>query len=447
MTSRRARGVALLIVLVVLVLIATLATEIAITSRTTHQLATHSIDDLLLRTAVDGRVEILKAALRFDATNGSGYDGEADEWSFHNSQKLSGWGDRGASAMGQNTGDDTKTAAAYKNTDVQITAWCEDERSKLNLRGLMKPEDSPIFQHTRDTLIRIIDLYREGNSKRDLTDSDAKEMVDDLLKWLQAESDTSENPMPAVKPNRGRLQSIEDLLRVPGGHWTEERLYGGRDPDADESQEAASADSSSTSSDSGWEPPAAIPGLDRYLTVFAEANLPDPPLHINVNTASLVVLKALLDANDEDLAQKIVDYRRQGANDATSGTSGTSGSTTGGSTTGGTSPTDTTQGFFKSKADLGKVEGMDVVVKDDKSRFMSFADFSSAVYSLRVYAELPSKSGGADDSTDPSSTPKSDGPFINYREVVQRTNAGFVTLFTERIAERLTKKLRAVTVA
>jgi hypothetical protein len=437
---RRPRGVALLIVLVVLVLIATLATEIAITARTTHKLAEHSIDDLLLRTAVDGRVEILKAALRFDGTNGTGYDGEADEWSYHNSQKLSGWGDRTASPMGGDpSGEDAKNATTYKNTDVTITAWCEDERSKVNLRGLMKPEDTPVFQHTRDLLIRVIDLYREGNSKRDLTDSDAKEMVDDLLKWLQAESDTSENPMPAVKPNRGRLQSIDDLLRVPGGHWTEDRLYGGRDPDADEAEEAQAADATSSSSsgaDSGWEPPAAIPGLDRYLTVFAETNLPDPPMRINLNTAPLVVVKALFDSNEEDLADKLVEYRRQGANDEAS--TGSTSSTTG-STTGGAAPTETAQGFFKAKGDITKVEGMDQdLAKYPRLNF--FADVASPIYSIRVYAELPSKSGAEADSTDPSAAPKNDGPFLNYREVVQRTNAGFITLFTERIAERLTKK-------
>lgn len=445
MTSRvrrRARGVALLIVLVVLVLIATLATEIAITSRTTHQLAQHSIDDLLLRTAVDGRVEILKAALRFDGTNGSGYDGEADEWSFHNSQKLSGWGDRGTSSMGQASGDDTKNVAAYKNADVQITAWCEDERSKLNLRGLMRAEGTPEFQFTHEALVRIIDLYREGTSKRDLTDSDAKEMVDDLVKWLQADSDTSDNPLPHVKDNRGRLQSIDDLLRVPGGHWTEERLRSGHDPDSEDAAAAAAGSSSSSGSDSGWEPPAEIPGLDRYLTVFAEANLPNPPLRININTASLVVLKAMFEGNDEDLAAKVIDYRRQDASDAssTSGSSGTSGSTTGGTSGGTPGATDTTQGFFKSKSELSKVEGIDQDIAKQYPRLNFFADVASPVYSIRVYAELASKTGGDVDTTDPAAAPKDDGPFINYRQVVQRTNAGFVTLYTERIAERLTKK-------
>jgi type II secretory pathway component PulK len=435
---RRARGVALLIVLVVLVLIATLATEIAITARTTHRLAENSMDDLLLRAAVDGRIEILKAALRFDGTNGSGYDGEADEWSWHKREKLSGWGERGASVYGAVSSDDEGFAAQYRTTDIELTAWCEDERSKVNLRGLMKPEDSPVFQNTRDVLVRLIDLYREGHSSLDLSDADGKEMVDELVKWLQAEADTEDNPMPAVKPNRGRLQSVDDLLRVPGGRWTVERLYDVKDPelsDDEESSTASTSQSSSSSSDvdaGSWERQNGVPGLFRYLTVFSE-EVADPPMRINLNTAPLVVLMALLDANDEDLAQKILDHRRQGADDTTtdggtaSGTSGTSGSG------------DAAQGFFKTKQDLTKVEGLDQdLAKYPRLNF--FADVASPVFSLRVIARARASGGAGSSSssaseqttTEDEDAPKDVEAVYDYRVVVQRTNAGFLTLYSER---------------
>ena len=434
---RRERGIALLIVLVVLVLIATLATEIAITARTTHRLADNSIDDLLLRTTVDGRIEILKAALRYDGTNGTGYDGEADDWSWHKREKLSSWGERGVSAFGAITPDDTGTTAQYKTTDIKITAWCEDERSKVNLRGLMKPEDSPIFQNTRDLLIRVIDLYREGHSSLDLSDGDGKEMVDDVVKWLQAEADTDENPMPAVKPNRGRLQSVDDLLRVPGGRWTAERLYDVKDPEISDDEkdqgtvttDSDTSSSSSTSSDGSdagsWERQNGVPGLFRYLTVFAE-EVADPPMRINVNTAPLVVLKALLDPNDEELAQKIIDHRREGADD-TSDTSGTSGGTSSGTDAG-------AKGFFKTKADLTKVEGMDQdLAKYPRLNF--FADVASPVYSLRVIARAVSQGAGGGEtqtSDDGEAAPKTLQSAYDFRMVVQRTNAGFLTLYSER---------------
>ena len=431
--TRRARGVALLIVLVVLVIIATLATEVAVTARTTHRLADNSMDDLLLRSAVDGRIEILKSALRFDGTNGSGYDGEADEWSWHKREKLSGWGERGVSQFGTVTEDDTGTTAQYKTADIELTAWCEDERSKVNLRGLMKPEDSPVFQNTRDLLIRVIDLYREGHSSLDLSDADGKEMVDDLVRWIQAEADTEENPMPAVKPNRGRLQSADDLLRVPGGRWTPERLYDVKDPELDEEEEEENRLARQSSSDEvtstdgtdpgSWERQNGVGGLFRYLTVFAE-EVADPPMRINVNTASIVVMRALFDVNDEDLAQKLIERRREGADDTseTSGTSGTSGS-------------DTAQGFFKTKADLTKVEGMDQdLAKYPRLNF--FADVASPVYSIRVIARAVAKGGGSAEepelTEDGEPAPKDLQSVYDFRMVVQRTNAGFLTLYSER---------------
>lgn len=447
--GRRARGIALLIVLVVLVLIATLATEIAITARMHHTLSLHSMDGLILRTAVDGRVEILKAALRYDGTNGSGFDGDADEWSFHNTQKLSGWGERGTSSFGTTASDSASggNTSAYSNTDVQLQAWCEDERSKLNLRGLMKPDETDVFKHTRDTLIRLIDLYRDKYSNLDLSDGDAKEMVDDLVKWLQAEADTQDNPMPAVKANRGRLQSVDDLLRVPGGHWTASRLFDVKDPNAvDDSDPTAStmtatsspssSSSSSTTStdDATWERPNGVPGLWRYLTVFAETTIADPPMRINVNTASVLMLRALFDQNDEDLAEKIVEYRRQGASDSASSSTSPTSSTSGTSGTSGAA--DATQNYFKTKADLSKVDGME---KDltKYPRLNYFADVTSSVYSLRVIAQV-GKGGGAASSTsggaaadDANSAPKEIDAVYQYRQVVQRTGAGFLTLFTE----------------
>jgi type II secretory pathway component PulK len=427
------RGVALLIVLVVLVLIATLATEIAVTSRTYYRAADRSMESLLLRSAVDGRAQILLAALRYDGTNGSGYDGEADEWSWHNHERLSDWGTRAAGTTDVAESSETSAVAGYSNTQVELTAWCEDERAKLNLRGLMKPEDSPVFVNTRETLVRLIDLYRDGTSALDLSDSDAREMVEDLVKWLQAEADTDENPMPAVKPNRGRLQSLDDLVRVPGGHWTPERLYDVRDPNAtDEEGSADSSASDDASSDSAWMRPNGVAGLARYLTVFAEdAN--DPPMRINVNTAPVTLLRALLDPNDEDLAQKIADHRREGADESTSSTSSADTSGTAGSTD------QTTVKFFKNKSDLKNVEGMDAdLAKYPRLNF--FADVASNVFSLRVVAKVVKRGAGDVESAgEDEDAPREISSVYDYRQVVQRTQAGkeFLTLFVERRSDPL----------
>ena len=65
---RREQGIALLLVLIAVVLIAALATEVSQTAATQHRVGRNAMNELLLRTAVDGRVHILRAALTYDAT-------------------------------------------------------------------------------------------------------------------------------------------------------------------------------------------------------------------------------------------------------------------------------------------------------------------------------------------------------------------------------------------
>jgi hypothetical protein len=432
--SHRSGGIALLIVLVVLVLIATLATEITITAKTHHQLGEHAMEDLLLRSAVDGRVPILKAALKYDLSMNTGFDGEADEWSWHANhanKKLSSWGER-ASAASTNTvnGEEAKTVAAYNNTDVQLTAWCEDEHAKLNLRGLQDPEAA---EHVKATLIRLIDVYRADWSSLDCSDNDGKEMVDDLMKWLNPEADTDDNPKPAVKDKRGRLQSIDDLLRVPGGRWTPERLYDVKDPDATEDDTTAPTDDASNGvgRDPTWERQNGVPGLIHYLSVWAE-DTPKPSVKINVNTASLTMLKALFDSNDEDLATKIVETRRKAADDQT-GAAPATGTTTG-------AAADQTLGFFKGKAEIPtKVEGMAKDLKQYKE-FDFFADVASNIYSLRIIARMPKKGANADagaTASEDEKAPKQIDAVYDFHQVVQRTTTGFITLYTERRSDPL----------
>ena len=118
------------------------------------------------------------------------------------------------------------------------------------------------------------------------------------------EADTDDNPKPAVKDKRGRLQSIDDLLRIPGGRWTPERLYDVKDPDVTEDETASGTQQQSTADgvdgDPNWERQNGVPGLARYLTVFAE-DTPKPSVKINVNTATVTMLKALFESNDKVL--------------------------------------------------------------------------------------------------------------------------------------------------
>jgi len=413
----RERGIALLLVLIAVVLIAALATEVSQTAATQARVGRNAMNDLLLRTAVEGRAQILRAALRYDLSRADGIDTESDDWSWYNRETLSSWGERAGDAT---TVDPGEGAVAYSNTEVELQAWCEDERSKVNLLGLSRPQDSPEFKMTRELLVRLIDEFRD-DTNLDVDEGEARDMVDDLVEWLADTSEEDENPMPPVASGRGRLQSVDDLLRVPGGRWTRAILYDVKDPDLDPDEVA---EEPQPGGDADFERPNGIPGLLRYLTVHAESAA-NPALRINVNTAPTPVMRALFDPADRDLADAIIEHRREGVGEEDDGASASAGSGDTGDET----------GFFSSKGQLTRVDGMAENL-DQYPRLDFFADTRSDVYSLRVVATLvtgsfdPGQTSDVDEEN--PDTPRDIMAAYEYREVVQRTDQGLITLLVER---------------
>lgn len=416
---------ALLLVMIVLILVATLAAEIALTGRTHWKLAEHSMNEFLLRSVVDGRRHILLAALRFDQTKGDGIDTEGDDWSWKNHETLSAWGEAAGEATDLERADAADAATQYRNRDVKIVAWCECERGKLNLRGLLDKDDAPAFLHTRETLIRLIDLYRDKWNELDLSDSDAREMVDDLVEYLREKEDTDENPQHDA--SRGRILGVDDLLRVPGGRWSVERLYDVRDPEQTERGEFSrtidvvdedavgrdDAEDEDLEDDATWQRQNGVPGLLRYLTVWNEPGAAPGTLRINVNTAAPLLVRALLDG-DDDVAEAIVRQRREGGGTA----SDTADAAAAGS-------------WFKNKGDLGKVEGLGDDFEKRHPRLAYFAEFKSSVFALRIVATVVNTTIEAD-RDDEDSQAREVLAAYQYREIVQRTSQGFVSLFAER---------------
>ncbi len=411
-STRGRRGVALLMTLIALVLLAALALEVAQTAVTQDRVGKNTMYDFLLKSTVDGRVHILRSALRFDQTSGENLDTEADDWAWHSHDTLSNWGERSTDPPSGEEGTVT-----YRNTDVKLQAWCEDERSKLNLLGLSRPEDTPERRFTRETLIRLIDEFREDYGDLDLTDSDGREMVEELEEWLRDQSDSEENPMPDVPTGRGRLQSVDDLLRVPGGRWKRSVLYDVQDPDYDPEE---GDDLQAEGGDQEWSRQNGIPGLINYLTVHAESTQ-NAPLRININTVGKPLLRALFDSTDADLADDIIEHRREGADAEEDETS---------------NPPDdeNATGFFANKGQLTRVEGMGESL-DAYERLNFFADVVSSVFSIRVQASMVTgtvNSLGELEEDEDSEGPRDVLASYQYREVVQRTDNGFLTLFVER---------------
>lgn len=416
--------------MVVLILVATLATEIAITARTHFDLSSHSMNDFLLRSVVEGRTQILRKAVAYDLSLADNIDKEDDVWAWHDSRTLSSWGEASGTATTATASDEgTAQATVYRNRDVKILAWGEDERSKINLRGLLWEEDTPTFLHTREALVRLIDVYRAEWPELDLIDSDAREMVNDLVEWMNDKEDTDENPLAPVKARMGRVLALEDLLRVPGGRWRPELCFDVRIPKQTEegdfsqglSGPAPESEDGTPESDASWERQNGVPGLFRYVTVWGEGTANTPP-RINVNTAPRPVLAALFEPENEDHADAILSQRREGGTGDSSGGSGSSGAAAAGS-------------FFTQKADLTKVEGLG----DDLGRYPRldfFAETKSSVFSLRVIATMSSGRLEADEE-DEDAQSRDIVASYQYREIVQRSTAGIVSLHAERRTDPL----------
>ena len=428
-TGRRGdeRGIALLLVLIALLLLAVLSIEVAQTSATQARIGGNSMNEFLLRTAVDGRVNILKSALAYDLSLGANVDSEDEVWSWHeNSETLSSWGERDSFASERDDPDELAAETVdASNLDAEVTAWCEDERSKINLIGLSRPEGTPERRHTRDALIRLIDGFREEWSELDLNESEAEDMVDRLLDWLGEQGEEEENPTPDVIAGRGRLLAVDDLLRVGGDGWNEQVLFDVRDPNLDPDEEVDEDDSvGGAGNDSDWRRPNGVPGLVNFVTVYAEP-VANPPLRVNVNTAPVEVLRALLEPVHEDLAETIVEHRREGADsDDDGGAAGNAG-------TGGEG--EEQSGWFENKGQLTRVDGMGESL-DAYPRLNFFADVQSNVFSLRVIARMPGANPAAasEDFDEDDAPAVPDSAVFQYREVVQRLDNGFRTLWVER---------------
>jgi len=418
------------VVLIVLVLMAALALEVAATAATHGRLAEHGMNEYLLRTAAEGRREILRSAILFSKKSSPNVTREDMDCFWHNHDLLGQWSDTGGSgAFAQTTGEG---ATGYKNTDVTLLAWAEDERAKLCLLGLVpKPTDegTGIHDRTRKILIRLIDVYREPWSDLDLTESDAEEMVDALVEYLQTSiDDDDEVPIPSTPDKIGRIQSLNDLQHISG--WSPERLFDVKDPDWDEDEDARLySDSEDEEPEEGIEDQQffrqnGVPGLVRFLTFHAQGG-DDPQIRINFNTAPYTLLRAMFEPQNEELAQAIVEHRREGVGDSDDATSASS---------------EDQSGFFTGPADLAKVEGIEDNWQTEFPDLAALFDVDSRTFSMWVISKVvqqEAETGATDEDVIPEVLAT-----YQYHEIVEYVSgsgtggAGSSASLSTRLVER-----------
>jgi type II secretory pathway component PulK len=268
--------IVLLVTTITIVIVAELAYQAGL-----ELLAASNVSDIgTIEYAIDGQFEVVLGTLRHDKRQNE-VDTEFDGW---------------------NEGD----VRSRRDGDVALSCRVFDEQGKFNVMRLVGGQNEAQRVRARETFVRILDLFRDGISEDkakggDLDLSDAEDIADRVIRHLKREGATGQVPKPKTLPADVPLL-LDELMFVD---QSQNRIIGTLLRDVQTKDRVA-------------------PGLHRYLTCYSTGA---GSAKINLNTAPLVVLKALFpNVQDRDYAQAIVDRRRSSSTGTTSGSgSGTAG--------------------------------------------------------------------------------------------------------------------------
>lgn len=269
------RGIALLITISVTTILVAAAVEYNRRARF-EVISTASVRDrLTLSYAASSGIHVAMALLIKDKGE-SNFDSLQEDWS--NPEKI----------------DEILQEIPLDN--VKLSVKITDELGKIQVNALVKFPDSRQFNESQ---LRIWEhILNAIGSEDDLqNDSNPTAIVNSVKDWLDsgddeattglsgAESSYYEEQDPPYASRNGPMVDLNDLLLIKG--ITPELFYGTED----------------------------APGLANYMTVHGlavgEGTNFNWPGRINMNTADVPVLAALLGTENQDLAQALYDYRQE----------------------------------------------------------------------------------------------------------------------------------------
>lgn len=185
-------------------------------------------------------------------------------------------------------------AIPYENGEISVAI--ADELGKIQVNALVKfPQSREFNEAQRQLWDRLLMHIGEDEQLQD--DSEPLAIINSIKDWLDsgdddavtglsgAESNYYEDLEPAYAPRNGAIQDLHELLLVKG--ITPELFHGTEEK----------------------------PGLAPYLTIHGM--IPGAgtsfsyPGRINISTAELPVLTAILPLESQDIAQLIDDYRQE----------------------------------------------------------------------------------------------------------------------------------------
>jgi general secretion pathway protein K len=275
---RNKRGVALLITLSVTTLLVTMALEYNRRARYALISSSAARDYLTLTEMATAGVHVAIAILAMDKAQND------------TDTPMDGWADPLKVA---------EVLKAFPFEAGQVEVVIEDELGKIQVNALVNQPDGRQFNESQRTLWeRFLQYYADRKDlKLDLRDDNEPQAILNSLKdWMDsgdddaitglsgAETSYYQDKEPPYPCRNGPLTDLNELLLVKG--MTPELYYGTRE----------------------------VPGIARYLTVHGMAPGEGTSFNyagrINLTTAELPVLFALLPAENRDLVEAIDELRR-----------------------------------------------------------------------------------------------------------------------------------------
>jgi len=270
---RNNRGMALLITLTIITVLIAVALEMNRKTRSVVFSAAAGRDRITLSHMASSGIEIAKAMLIRDKNN-SNHDSLQEEWA--DPEKIS------------------EVLEDIPFEDGAITLTITDELGKIQINSLVTyPEGQAFNESQRDMWYRFLTLLISQNDS--FEDLEPDMIINSVKDWIDsgddeaitglngAESDYYQELDPPYVCRNGPLIHIGELALIRGVTTEYFQLAGG------------------------------VSGISRYMTVFGMSEMDNNKFtyegKININTADLPVLAALLPLENPELAQAIYDYR------------------------------------------------------------------------------------------------------------------------------------------
>ena len=206
-----------------------------------------------------------------------------------------------------------KAVAALEMPGGTLTLSITDELGKIQINALLDAYPGNAFNENQRLLWeRLLTLIISGD--KSLDDRDPAEIINSLKDWLDsgdddavtgvsgAEADYYESLDPPVHCANGPLTTLDELYQIKG--IAENFLqWGKKDLDGDALEEV-------------------MPELSQIFTVHGMSDITGEggrfsfPGKININTAGLEVISAILPSGMEDQAPPLVDFRLEKTSDS-----------------------------------------------------------------------------------------------------------------------------------